>query len=452
MSSYAPDAPIFVETQTWFCHLASNEGSSRLVANARCGSHIDVGYNADSPAHVTAAIADMRSRGVTGMVMDWSGKETGHDADATFYPTHSGTNTATTRGSTEVSTNTIYEYAAQIGALPTGTFSFAVQESEGVTNCHNDWAGGCSCWPAYGTACNATTQVISDLSYIQKHWEQLPGYLHVDGKPVVVFFASDHNACHDKKTDKHCQFIDWDAVRTFVPEQAWIFESTTGYGHDDSNGAFGWVHTSAYPGTSDSSAGLSGVKSYDNFAKANATVKQQIYTAAYKGFDDAVTDGWQYADGSSTRYIEQRCGQTWLDSLAQIKTDFTSGLAMLELVTWDDYEEATEMETGIGTCITALDGKVTGHELSWTTSYSKDLTNGATGTDTTIDHFELWATGDGVHVTRIGPNLLRDSSGHLPYSFDLSTVKLPADATALHVQAVGMPFLENSLSSAIALP
>jgi hypothetical protein len=81
-----------------------------------------------------------------------------------------------------------------------------------------------------------------------------------------------------------------------------------------------------------------------------------------------------------------------------------------------------------------------------TTSYSKDLTSGATGSETTIDHFELWATGDGVHVTRVGPDLVRDSSGQLPHSFDLSKVKLPA------VQAVGKPFLENKLSSALALP
>ena len=140
--------PIWVETQTWFCHLASNDDTSvspaKLKPNARCGSHIDVGYNSDDPTHATRAIDDMLSRGFSGALMDWSGRDKG----VSSYPTTTNPTTASARGSTEVCTNAIYAFMNE-AEQRTGAFKIAVEEDEGITNCRNGWAGGCACWPAY---------------------------------------------------------------------------------------------------------------------------------------------------------------------------------------------------------------------------------------------------------------------------------------------------------------
>ena len=446
---------VYVESQTWFCHLASNEGTDRLIPNARCDSHIDIGYNADDPTHVAAAVADMQSRGLAGVIMDWSGKDPSHDGDATYYPTGTSTETTKARGSSEVGTNAIYAY--RDAAEAAGSFKFAVSEDEGITRCRN---GHCACWPAYGSECNETSEVISDLSYINAHWADSAAYLRVDGKPVVTFFAPDYdacpcsnpvnNVCPDKTTV--CKTIDWNKVHQFVGDQVWVFENKSGYGHAFSGGAFDWVSTTKYPGT-DSTAGVSSVAAYDAFVKkaGNVGASQHVFAGAFKGFDDGVTDGWKYADGTHTRYIDQRCGATWLKTLAQVVNDFPAGAEFLQLPTWDDYEEATELETGIDTCVSGFTGAVSGTQLSWTVSYGKDLTGTASGSDDTIDHFVVWASPDGEQLVRVAPNLVPDSSGALPHSLDLATYPLPAGATMVFVQAIGKPFLTNSMSTAIAV-
>ena len=411
----------FVETQTWFCHLASNEDGARLVYDAKCGSHIDVGYNSDDPAQVTAAIDDLARRGVAGAVMDWSGKDSSYDGDPNHYPTDPSTDHA--RPSGEIATNAIYRWLQT--AAQRGDFQIAVMEDEGITNCRKGWNGGCACWPAYSSTCNETSQVISDLMYIQTHWASSPAYMHVDGKPVVLFFAPDYNAAP--------LTIDWNAVHQFVGDQVWIFENTGGYSHAYSDGGFSWLDTTLYPG-SDPSFGLDGLAYYDSWVAAHAKPAQHVFGSAFKGFDDGVTDGWNFGDGSHTRYIEQRCGLTWLATLAQIP----SSLEFLQLVTWDDYEEATELQTGIDTCLQSIDLRLDGTTLTWTTRYGTDLTGGATGSEDTIDHFVVWSSPDGEQLVQLA------SVPTTVHSFDASNF-----SGRLYVQAVGKPFLANTLSAPI---
>ena len=436
LSTLVTSSQLFVETQTWFCHLAANEAGSRLVANARCGSHIDVGYNSDDPAQVARTVADIQSRGLTGAIMDWSGR----DASVAVYPTATTTDHTHARGSTEVGTNAVYGMKAAAEAAGT---QFAVMEDEGITHCRKGESGGCACWPAYGTTCNETSQVISDLAYIRDHWATSPAYLRVGGKPIVLFFAPDYNACPDPNKSP-CLTIDWTAVQHLIGDQVWIFEGKSGYAHAFSGGAFNWLGTTAYPGT-DTSFGKNGVADYDAFATTAGNVKssQHIVASAFKGFDDGVTDGWFYADGSHTRYIGQRCGQTWLATLAQVQHDFAQGNEILQLPTWDDYEEASELETGIDTCVTSVDASVTGSLLTWSVSYHEDLTGAASGTEATIDHVVIWsATND--QLTELA-TLSRDANGDLPHTVDVG------DATTVYVQLVGKPFLANAMSKAIAV-
>ncbi len=431
---------LFVETQTWFCHLTSNEQGARLVADAQCGSHIDVGYNSDDPAQIARQVAELRVRGVGGAIMDWAGKDSRHDGAPGYYPTGSGTDHTTARSSGEIATNAIYELKAAAEAAP--GFRFAVMEDEGITNCRKGWSGGCACWPAYGSTCNETSQVISDLSYIATHWASSPAYYKLDGKPVVLFFAPDYNACPTPGASD-CQTIDWNAVHSFVGDQVWIFENKGGFAHAYSAGGFGWLSTTLYPG-SDATYGLGYVKDYDHFALSQSG---HVVASAFKGFDDGVTDGWNYGDGSHTRYIEQRCGLTWLATLAQVDADFAAGADALQLVTWDDYEEATELETGIDTCIRSIDAQVTGTRLAWSIAFGPDLTGGATGDEQTIDHYTVWASPDGQQLVRVAPDV---ASG--THELDLAAYPPPGGAAMLFVQAVGKPFLAGAMSAPITLP
>jgi hypothetical protein len=446
---------LLAETQTWFCHLATNEttlpdGGAGLVHGSQCGSHIDVGYNSDDPAHVHLQVEDLLSRGLSGVIMDWSGKET----PTPSYPTTQSPPTTHSRPSTEVCTNAVYAYQAEAESRPAGQFTFAVVEDEGITNCRNGWAGGCACWPAYSSICDVTSQVISDLNYIGSNWAGSPAYLQLGGGPAVFFFSPDYNACPDPSASD-CQHIDWAAVRQYAPaNQQWIFENKGGFGHADSAGGFAWLSTGPYP-TGDTSYGANYLDDFDAFVVSSAG-SAQVVDSVFKGFDDGVTNGWSYSTTqNNTRYINQRCGQTWLDTFALHAQRFDGpglpDLEAIQVVTWDDYEEATEVETGIDTCLQAIDLSLNGSQLTWSLTYGASLTDASiSGSENTVDHFQVFASTDGVQLAPLGAPLTRDAQGNLPHALDLSGAGLPSGSYTLYVEAVGKPSLSTTLSDGLA--
>src|SRR5213079_1954013 len=94
--------------------------------------------------------------------------------------------------------------------------------------------------------------------------------------------------------------------------------------------------------------------------------------AAYKGFNDKL------ASWGSGRVTDQRCGKTWLQTFSKVNGLYNKGrhLPYLQLVTWNDYEEGTEIESGIDSCFSMSAG-MAGNSLQWTVNAYED----------TIDHY-----------------------------------------------------------------
>ena len=63
----------------------------------------------------------------------------------------------------------------------------------------------------------------------------------------------------------------------------------------------------------------------------------------------------------------QQCGQTWLQTFSEINSLYSSGrqLSALQLVTWNDYEEGTEIESGISNCL-SVSVSTAGNSFRWT--------------------------------------------------------------------------------------
>ena len=85
--------------------------------------------------------------------------------------------------------------------------------------------------------------------------------------------------------------------------------------------------------------------------------------SAYKGFDDSEA-GW-----GKGRVIDQQCGKTWLATFAEAGRFYSSShqLPALIIPTWNDYEEGTEIETGIDNCVN-LQASASDEGLTWTVS------------------------------------------------------------------------------------
>jgi hypothetical protein len=143
--------------------------------------------------------------------------------------------------------------------------------------------------------------------------------------------------------------------------------------------------------------------------------------------------------------MDAKCGKTFLTYMSEPSKSFGPGhsrtLQALEIATWDDYDEGTEMETGIDNCVSSFASSLVGNTLSWTITFN------APGDENTIDHYAIFYSTDGS----TGENLIEladvavNFTGN--YSFTLPTT-LPS-TTVIYVKAVGKPMLQNHMTAGV---
>lgn len=408
---------IFVETQTWFCSYGVDP-----IANGpekgQCGSHIDIGYSSNFTDHVRDQIDDMMSRGIDGALMNWTGRSAGMGVVDAMSKTSAAITTGTAR---------LFRAEAEKRA---GKFQFALMEDEGIKSCASD------------PSCDVTQAVLDDLAFIADQFYDSPAYLKTsDGRPYLFFFSLDSYVAPGHA-------IDWSRVRSQAKgNPIFIFENAGGWGHAASDGAYSWLKVTpigSYPG--DDPFGLSGFLPY-YYDQASKHPTLHGWGSAYKGFDDAVVNGW----GGGRRYAGQQCGKTWLDTIAYVGKRYSASnqLEALQIPTWDDYEEGSEIETGIDNHL-AITPKIEGSTLSWSVAAASDAPDDckqavSAGFDIerTVHHYELYAAhADAPDVlTKIGETKAGTRT------FD---VHLAPGAWQLTVRAVGQSSIKNTLSASVA--
>lgn len=340
-------------------------------------NHMNVGYKSDDPVQVNKQVTDMLSRGIEGVIIDWYG------------PTHTRENNATL-------------YMMKEAESRGGQFHFAITEDVGALKTCASTAG-----------CDITQQMIDDLNYAYNTFYGSPAYMRVGSRPVVFFFGVD------------AYTIDWIRVRNYAQgNPMFIFRNSGGFTHVQSDGGFSWLSTSGVTSTDPMS--LSYLSNF--YSKALTYPILQPYGSGYKGFDDSL------ASWGSNRLITQQCGQTWLASMAKTGQYYSSlnQLPWVQLVTWNDYEEGTELETGIDNCVSISASQSSGL-LQWS----------ITGSESTVDHFTVFISTDGQNLMSVGE--LPASSR----SFDVSKLGFAAGNYQLFVKAVGKPFMVNKMSAAV---
>jgi len=333
-------------------------------------SHINIGYDSTDPAEVKLQINDMISRGIDGLILDWYG------------PTDTHGNNALIAIMNEAQQHTGFEFAA------------------------------CEDKGALTGASDATAKIISDANYIYSTFEQSPNYMRKNGRPVIVLFGEE------------ALTINWAQVAASVQgNPIFIWRNNGGFAQPQSAGSFSWVGLT-------SNAADPGLAYLDSFYQtALTTTAKQTFGSGYKGFNDSI------APWGSHRLLDQQCGQTWLATMADINNHYSAGnqLTNIQIPTWNDYEEGTEIETGIDNCA-SISASVTGQTLSWSIS----------GQENTLHHYALFATADGENLVLLGTV----NAG--THSADLSAYSLSAGSYTLYVQAVGQPSILNHLSAPVA--
>ena len=102
----------------------------------------------------------------------------------------------------------------------------------------------------------------------------------------------------------------------------------------------------------------------------------------------------------------------------------------MQVVTWHDYEEGTEIQSGIDNCLTITAG-VSGSTLSWNV-----------GDESTLDHYTAYVSVDGQNLMSLGDYAVGT------HSLNLSQFDLAPGNYKVFVKAVGKPSIVNHMSAA----
>lgn len=334
--------------------------------------HIEVGYISWDPNQIENQLNDMVSRGITGVVIDWYGP-----ADRT-EPT------------------TLAWLAA---AQNHSGFKFLIMIDKGAV--------ALSRCPG----CKPQQTMIYLTNYVLEHYATSPAYATLNGKPLITEFDLDKN-----------YKLDWNAIRAATSSNiAWIFQSSGGFTHPVSSGSYSWMHATSK---------VYGMDYLTSFYDAAMKAPQQMaWGAGYKGFNDTL------ASWGLNRIVGQKCGQTWLQAFAKLNNTYNSGrqLPILQLVTWNDYEEGTEVESGVDNCLT-VSASMSGSLLQWNVN----------GNENTIDHYVVYFSSDNQNLLEL--NTLPAGS----HAMDLSPYNLATGS--VYVQAVGKPSIKNQMSAPAKTP
>jgi hypothetical protein len=343
-------------------------------------SHINIGLTNNTTSYVAAMINDMKNRGFNGVVIDWYGSTDGTDGV----------------------TQKIKSY---LSSLAGNTFRYIVMVDKGVK-------GG-----------TGTNNLQAQIQYCQSQYFNDPNYEHeplTNGLPILMFFgvrsAVGATAMAAMKAYTGGNMV-WVEQGTGYLSESWedeCFEWTDGF--DTGVNASDPFNLSAV--TSDfSTIRTSGKKAFGAMcARFNGTLTKSV--------------SW-----SLGKYLPCSNGLCEIERAASINSAIPADMTRMQWPTWSDWEEGTQVEGGIENDF-ALTAQVnTANLLSWT------ITG---GDERTIDHYEVYASMDGVNAAFLGSVVVGT------HQFNVGTAGLASGSYQLYVDAVGKPCIRDHMSAAVS--
>jgi hypothetical protein len=403
----------------------------------RCHNNVRTGYTSDDDRTVAAQVEDLRRRHIDGAVVSWQGAGTKED-EATIR-LQKYVNARYCAGSQQCDPMYVIMYDG-------ASLSYDV----GSTHVHGTSGDGCGRMRGKDYENCVVAHLRNDMCYLNgTHWGN-QAYLKSNGRPVLLIFPKggiipngggapswddvwNHVEDWNNKLPKHCGKAPYNADNG-VP--LLVFEHADGFNHPASSGAYAWVKVA---GTNPQRAQYNfdvyqahDPASIDAFYQAaRQHTDKQIWGAAYKGFNSSDA-AW-----GTGRILDQECGRLWMASLLESKKFFRDRpLPYLQIVTWNDYNEGTEIESGIDNCL-RVKASVAGNTLSWSLQTASRL-----ATLATVSSVEIYDSTDGEHLS-----LLQRVSPTATGTYDLSALR--PGQHQLYVRMVGKNSILNRVSAAV---
>jgi hypothetical protein len=258
--------------------------------------HISVGYSTQDPAVLRKQIQKAKSMGIYGFAVDWYGE----------------------RRPFEDNSYAILQRVASEENFHVCLMYDETQEDNG----------------------HATEDALEALdkayrAYIGPHAPGREAYVTYNDRPIIFIFPKRGHT-------------DWDRVRNAVdqwerpPILIYKDQPPPRYAKDF-DGLYAWVH----PGRAwDPQGGDWGKEYLEKFYEKNQGSGKLLVGGIWPGFNDT------RASWSLNRHMDRRCGQTFEDTLKLFHRydDSEHPMPFMLIATWNDYEEGTQIETGVSDC------------------------------------------------------------------------------------------------------
>lgn len=426
-------------------------GFCEKAGSTYCDNNVQVGYTSNDSATVAAQAEDLIRRHIDGAIMTWEGAGTSEDSAALLFQSYVNSHHC----SGAQNCDPMY-FIMEDGP----SWQYTVGTATGVPNTSN--AGCSSTISSTYTKASFENCVVAhlrnDMCYMNgTHWGN-NAYQKANGRPILQVFPDEAviaaTGPAPSWADVWVQMENWNNnlplncsgntngltynANNGVP--LIVFENAGGFTHTDTAGSFYWVQPAGFNPSTDqfvyniSPATTGGT--LDNFFQTALQYPSELpWGAGFKGFN-SVNASWQPG-----RIMDQACGQVWIKSLTEGNKYYPGpALPYLQIGTWNDYNEGTEIESGIDNCYTAS-GSVSGQTLTWTLN----PTNSSMASLSTVSHIEIYDSFDGQNLTLLSTVPITSSSSS---TYGLSG--LVSGNHQLFVRMVGKNSILNRMSSSIA--
>ena len=340
------------------------------------GPHVNIGLDCDTAAYVKSMVTDMRNRGFDGVVIDWYGKGSFEDS----------------------ATLLLQQY---LDTLPPRTFTFILMMDKGIQGL-------------------SEAVLEQQVQYVQSQYFGDPNYELEGGKPILMFFGVEAAVGGGAMA----------AVKAATGgNMVWVTEGAGSLANSWVDQCFDWTH--------DFHSGVNMADPYNlgsvsAFYAAVKSSSKRAFGSMVAGFDGTLTKTTAWSMG---KYLPRGSGACVVQTAKTIDSVIPANVTRMQWVTWSDWEEGTEVESGVENDVTVT-ASLAGSTLSWT------ITSG-TGEESTIDHYEVYASPDGAMAADLGA---------VPpgkHSFDLagSSCLAPGTSYEVTVVAVGKPSIRDHASN-----
>jgi hypothetical protein len=354
----------------WFAHATPWFGTS---------SHPKIGLTNDSDAYVASMVTDMKNRGFNGVVINWYGKG-------------------------DVTDNVTVRLKRYLAGLTNNTFTYILMLDKGTH-------GGLSVSNLEFQIHYCQTNYFTDANY-----EKEPVST---GKPILMFFAVRSvvgaTGMSQIKSDLGGNMV-------------WVEQGTSYLSESWEDQSFQWADP--YD---------NGVNPSDPFNLGAVTSQfttirnagKPAFAAMCAAFNGTLTYSTSWSMG---KYLPSSNGLCMIQRAAAIDSHMITNFTRMQWVTWSDWQEGSQVETGIENWV-AVNPHLNGSTLSWT------ITDGE---PTAIDHYEIYASTNSTTAALLAsvPTTVTQTN--------LDSIGLAPGTYSIYVDAIGLPCVRDHMSPPVS--